>query len=63
MWSDAGDVVRQGLHAVERGRVVCVPGRMNRAIKVLMDVLPDRIALGLVARRAKHFRVRDVKTV
>jgi hypothetical protein len=21
--------------------------------------LPDRIALGLVARRAKHFRVRD----
>lgn len=58
MWSDAADVVRQGLDAVERGRVVCVPGRINRAIKVLMDVLPDRAALGLVARRAKHFRVR-----
>jgi short-subunit dehydrogenase len=59
MWSDADDVVRQGLDAVERGRVVCVPGRMNRAIKVLMDVLPDRRSLGLVARRAKQFRVRD----
>lgn len=59
MWSDAVDVVRQGLDAVERGRVVCVPGRVNRAIKLLMDVLPDRIALALVARRAKDFRVRD----
>ena len=59
MWSDAGDVVRQGLDAVERGRVLCVPGRANRAIKVLMDVLPDRLALALVARRARHFRVRD----
>jgi short-subunit dehydrogenase len=58
MWSNADDVVRQGLDAVERGRVVCVPGRVNRAIKVLMDVLPDRIGLALVARRAKHFRVR-----
>lgn len=59
MWSNADDVVRQGLDAVERGRVVCVPGRANRAIKVLMDVLPDRLALKLVARRSKHFRLRD----
>jgi short-subunit dehydrogenase len=59
MWSDAADVVKQGLDAVERGRVVCVPGRANRGIKVLMDLLPDRIALGLVARRAKDFRLRD----
>ncbi|MGH8215844.1 MAG: SDR family NAD(P)-dependent oxidoreductase [Rhodanobacteraceae bacterium] len=57
MWTDADDVVRAGLDAVERGRVVCVPGRINRATKVLMDLLPDRLALGLVARRAKHFRV------
>ncbi|HET7932270.1 MAG TPA: SDR family oxidoreductase [Rhodanobacteraceae bacterium] len=58
MWSDAGDVVRQGLAAVEHGRVVYVPGRANRAIKLLMDLLPDRAALALVGRRAKHFRVR-----
>ncbi|HJP98150.1 MAG TPA: SDR family oxidoreductase [Rhodanobacteraceae bacterium] len=58
MWSDAGDVVRAGLDAVERGRVVYVPGRVNRAIKLLMDLLPDRVALALVARRAKDFRVQ-----
>ena len=59
MWSNADDVVRQGLDAVEHGRVICVPGRVNRAIKVLMDLLPDRVALGMVVRRAKQFRVRD----
>lgn len=59
LWSNADDVVRRGLDAVERGRVLCVPGRVNRAIKVLMDVLPDRVALGLVAKRAKDFRVQD----
>jgi len=59
MWSNASDVVRQGLDAVESGRVICLPGRVNRATKVLMDLLPDRTALGLVARRAKHFRIRD----
>lgn len=59
MWSDADEVVRAGLDAVERGRVLCVPGRINRMTKTLMDLLPDRLALGLVARRAKHFRLRD----
>ncbi|MGH8190598.1 MAG: SDR family NAD(P)-dependent oxidoreductase [Rhodanobacteraceae bacterium] len=59
MWMDAQEVVRQGLDAVERGRVVCVPGQVNRAIKALMDLLPDRVALGLVARRAKDFRLRQ----
>lgn len=58
MWSDADDVVRTGIDAVEHGRVLCVPGRINRAVKVLMDLLPDRLALGLVARRAKDFRVQ-----
>lgn len=59
MWMDANEVVRQGLDAVERGRVVYVPGHVNRTIKVLMDLLPDSLALGLVARRAKHFRQRE----
>ncbi|HET7562272.1 MAG TPA: SDR family oxidoreductase [Rhodanobacteraceae bacterium] len=59
MWMNADAVVRQGLDAVERGRVICVPGRANRAIKLLMDVLPDRAALALVGRRAKHFRVQN----
>jgi short-subunit dehydrogenase len=57
MWLDADVVVRQGLAAAERGDVVCVTGKVNRALKVLMDLLPDRVALGLVARRARNFRV------
>lgn len=59
MWMDADEVVRRGLDAVDRGRVVCVPGRVNRAIKVLADLLPDRAALAMVGRRAKDFRVRE----
>ncbi|MGH8182989.1 MAG: SDR family NAD(P)-dependent oxidoreductase [Rhodanobacteraceae bacterium] len=59
MWSDADEVVRQGLDAVERGRVICVPGRVNRMIKVLFDLLPDRVALDFVMRRSHGFRLRD----
>lgn len=59
MWSTAEEVVRQGLDAVESGRVVCVPGRINRTVKVLLDLLPDRAACRLVAGRSRHFRVRD----
>jgi len=34
-----------------------VPGRINRSIKRLFKLLPDRLALKLIARRARHFRV------
>lgn len=59
MWSTAEEVVRQGLAAVESGRVVCVPGRINRLIKVLLDLLPDGAAGRLVAGRSRHFRVHN----
>ncbi|HEX6613561.1 MAG TPA: SDR family oxidoreductase [Rhodanobacteraceae bacterium] len=57
MWMDAGRVVREGLDAVERGAIVYVPGRINRTIRRLFKLLPDRLALKLIARRSKHFRV------
>lgn len=57
MWMDADRVVREGLDAVERGAIVYVPGRINRTIKRLFKLLPDKLALRLIARRAKHFRV------
>jgi len=57
MWMDADRVVREGLDAVERGAIVYVPGRINRSIKRLFKLLPDRLALKLIARRARHFRV------
>lgn len=57
LWMDADTVVRQGLDAVERGEIVYVTGRVNRTVKTLFKLLPDRLALRLIARRAKHFRV------
>lgn len=56
MWMDAASVAREGIDALERGEVVHVAGRANRAIKTLTALMPDRWALGLVQRRSKDFR-------
>lgn len=57
IWLDARKVVREGLDAVERGDIVYINGLHYRAIKALFKLLPDRLALKLIARRAKSFRV------
>jgi short-subunit dehydrogenase len=59
MWMTAEDVAREGLDALERGEIVHVTGRANRAIKALVKLLPDRFALNLIQRRSKDFRVQD----
>ncbi|HET8555539.1 MAG TPA: SDR family oxidoreductase [Rhodanobacteraceae bacterium] len=59
MWMDADRVVREGLDAVERGRIVHVPGRANRLIKVAADMLPDRLAMHLSARHSKAYRAQE----
>ncbi|GMV31219.1 MAG: dehydrogenase [Rhodanobacteraceae bacterium] len=59
LWMTAEDVVREGLAAMERGEIVYVTGRVNRAIKGLVKLLPDRFALNLIQRRSKDFRVQD----
>jgi short-subunit dehydrogenase len=56
MWMEAGDVVRGALAAVDRGDTVHVSGRVNRAMKLLFKLLPDRTAEVLFARRARAFR-------
>lgn len=58
MWLHADEVARQGIEAVERGEAVWVTGRVNRAIKALVKLLPDRLALRMVQRRSKHFRAQ-----
>ncbi|HET7064934.1 MAG TPA: dehydrogenase, partial [Rudaea sp.] len=58
MWLTAAEVARQGADAVERGEAVFVTGRVNRVIKSLMKLLPDRITLRLVQKRSKHFRAQ-----
>jgi short-subunit dehydrogenase len=59
MWMDADVVAEQGIDAVERGDIVYVNGRINRAIKAFTQLLPDRLALALIARQSRHFRVAE----
>ncbi len=59
MWMDADSVARQGLDAVERGDAVYVNGRINRMIKALSDLLPDRMALRMAARQSRRYRVLE----
>ncbi|UXI69725.1 SDR family NAD(P)-dependent oxidoreductase [Tahibacter amnicola] len=59
MWMTSEEVAREGWSAVERGDIVHVTGRVNRLIKTLIKLLPDRLALNLVQRRSKSYRVMD----
>lgn len=56
MWMDAETVVREGLDAVERGTVVHINGRVNRLIKALLKLMPDRMALALIGRQSGQIR-------
>jgi short-subunit dehydrogenase len=56
MWLGADEVARRGVDAVERGEIVYVTGRVNRAIKTLFKLLPDRFALRTIQKRSKNFR-------
>jgi uncharacterized protein len=41
---------------VERGDAVYIPGQVNRAIKTVIQLMPDRLALWLSARESKRYR-------
>ena len=56
LWMDAETVVRQGLDAVERGEAVYINGHINRAIKSMLKLMPDRLALHLIGRQSRQFR-------
>lgn len=58
MWMTAEDVARDGVDATERGDIVRVNGRVNRFIKTLVKLLPDGMALNLVQKRSRDFRVQ-----
>jgi len=56
LWLDADTVAREGIEACLRGDVVRVTGWVNRAIKAMMDLLPDAWALELTKRQAGRIR-------
>jgi short-subunit dehydrogenase len=59
VWLDATEVARDGLDAVERGIVVRVVGVRYRMIKALFKLLPDALALKLIAAYSGNFRVAE----
>ncbi|MEW9570229.1 SDR family NAD(P)-dependent oxidoreductase [Rhodanobacter sp. Si-c] len=59
MWQNAGEVVAEGIAAVERGDAVHVTGRVNRLIKGMFKLMPDRLAFRLSARQGRRYRQAD----
>lgn len=54
MWMDADRVARIGHDACEAGRPAVTPGLANKALSMLPRVLPNRLALAVVARHARR---------
>lgn len=50
-WMDPPAVVRASLDALDRNRVVCVPGFWNRVIRSLIPLIPRRLFYRLAASR------------
>lgn len=61
MWLSAAEVVRQGIAAVERGDAVYVPGRVNRCIKAVVQLLPDWLTFRLSARQSRRYRSTETR--
>jgi short-subunit dehydrogenase len=57
LWMGADAVAREGYAAVMRGKVLCVPGPVNRAIASATKLVPEPIALRAMQRQSKRYRV------
>lgn len=55
LWLEADDVVAEAFAALDKGRVVCVPGRQYKVAVAVLRVLPARL-LVVAARRARARR-------
>lgn len=56
MWMSAERVVREGLAASAAGRLVYIPGRINRVMAVLARCLPAVLVQHLSRRESRRFR-------
>lgn len=59
VWLDPDEVVREAIDAVERGRVLAIPGWRYRLAYALYRHLPDRMLLGLMRRGSMRIRPVD----
>jgi short-subunit dehydrogenase len=55
-WMDAPTVARMGVDAVERGQVVCVTGRVNRTIALLVRLAPRALVEAVGTRMGRSYR-------
>ncbi len=55
-WSTAGEVVEAGDDGVMRGRSIVVVGRRSKQVVALMKLLPEPLALRMVAGKARSYR-------
>lgn len=56
MWMDAEECAEQGVEACERNRAVFIPGRVNKSIAVAARLLPENVAMGLMAKNSEKIR-------
>ena len=56
MWMEAEECAEQGVEACERNRAVFVPGRVNKSIAVAARLLPESIAMSLMAKNSEKIR-------
>lgn len=56
MWLDVRDVAREGVDAVEAGRLMSVPGWRYKLIRQAAKLLPDGLMHRIIASRSKDYR-------
>lgn len=56
MWMRAEDCAELAVEACERNRAVFIPGGVNKTIASAAKLLPDRVALGLMAKNSERIR-------
>lgn len=56
IWLQAADVARAGIDAVERGRVLAVPGWRYRLVCLAARLLPHRWLMGWMQRNSRRIR-------
>lgn len=61
MWMDSATVAREALDATDHGDVVFINGGINRWIKRLVDFLPDRLALRMMEKKSRQYRMAEAK--
>lgn len=59
LWMDAEAVAEDGYEALMGGRLICVPGAVNRAIVSVARLLPESVALSAMKRQSKKIRAAD----